>query len=221
MEFSVLLQLDLAVAYPLIDLLLGGEGKGEAPERGITEIEEQVLESVMHIICRELQIAWQALSLEFKFERRQHPGQAEQLMPAAERTLLLSFELNLPDSRGALNLVVPALVSNALLRKTSELAQAKPRLRLESERRLRTRLLKCPFEAELAIPSLSVHLRSLAELSPGTLLQFDRSTGHPATLFVASQAMFSANLARRGPVRAAQLLSRTLKPDTGSRKYQA
>jgi flagellar motor switch protein FliM len=49
---SILLQLDLAVAFPLIDVLLGGEGKGEMPLRGITEIEEQILESVMHIICR-------------------------------------------------------------------------------------------------------------------------------------------------------------------------
>lgn len=217
-EFSLLLQLDLAIAYPLIDLLLGGEGKGATPERGITEIEEQVLETVMHIIGRELQSAWHALSLEFKFERRQHPGQVEQLMPAAERTLLLSFELNLLDSRGALNLVVPALVSNALLRKTSELAQAKPRLRLESERRLRTRLLNCPFEAELAMPSLRVHLRSLAELSPGTLLELGRSITNPATLFVAGQEMFRANLARRGPVRAAQVLGRGPQPDAESRK---
>src|SRR5689334_9679838 len=61
---SVLMQLDLSVAYPLIDVLLGGEGKGEAPARGITEIEELILETVMHILCRELQSAWQALSLQ-------------------------------------------------------------------------------------------------------------------------------------------------------------
>ncbi len=218
MGISLLLQLDLAVAYPLIDLLLGGEGKGDIPERGITEIEEQVLETVMHIIGRELQVAWRALSLEFQFEHRQHPGQVEQLMPAAERTLLLSFELNLLDSRGALNLVVPALVSNTLLRKASERVPAKPRLRLESERRLRNRLLNCPFEAELAMPSLRVHLRALAELSPGTLLEFGRSTMHPATLFVAGQEMFWASVARRGPSRAAQVLSRALKPDTESKK---
>jgi flagellar motor switch protein FliM len=76
--FSVLLQLDLTVACPLIDLLLGGEGKGPTPERGITDIEGQVLETVMHIVGRELQSAWHALSLEFKFDRRQLPGQAEQ-----------------------------------------------------------------------------------------------------------------------------------------------
>ncbi len=216
--FSVLLQLDLAVAYPLIDLLLGGEGKGATPERGITDIEEQVLETVMHIIGRELQSAWHALALEFKFERRQPPGQVEQLMPMPERILLLSFEITLLDSRGALNLVVPALVSNTLLRKTAELAQAKPRLRLESERKLRTRLLNCPFEAELAISSLRVHLRSLAELAPGTLLELGRSTAQPATLSVAGEEMFRASLARRGPVRAAQVLNRMPKPGSENRK---
>jgi flagellar motor switch protein FliM len=62
--------------------LLGGEGAGQPPSREITEIEEQVLETIMRIICRELQAAWQALSLEFQFEQRQQLGQVQQLMPA-------------------------------------------------------------------------------------------------------------------------------------------
>ena len=123
---SVLLQLDLAVAYPLIDVLLGGEGKGEAPARGVTEIEEQILETVMHIICRELQSAWQALSLDLQLENRQQPGQLVQLMPTVEKILLLSFEITLLDSRGALNLVVPAVISNTLLHKISERPLSKP-----------------------------------------------------------------------------------------------
>jgi len=217
-DVSVLMQLDLAVAYPLIDVLLGGEGKGEAPPRGITEIEEQILETVMHILCRELQSAWQALSLQVEFEHRQHPGQAEQLMPAAEKILLLSFEITLLDSRGALNLVVPALVSNSLLRKVSVSTTAKPRMRVESERRLRAALLNCPFEAELAMPALRVPLRRLAELAPGNLLALGRKAQSPATLFVAGQEMFTATVARRGETRAAQLLSRSLQENTGVKR---
>jgi flagellar motor switch protein FliM len=51
------MQLDLAIAFPLIDVRLGGEGAGQPPSREITEIEEQVIETVMRIICRELQSA--------------------------------------------------------------------------------------------------------------------------------------------------------------------
>jgi len=39
------LQVDLAIAFPIIDLLLGGEGKGGDLGRPITEIEEQLLEA--------------------------------------------------------------------------------------------------------------------------------------------------------------------------------
>ena len=67
------LQLDLKVAFPIIDLLLGGEGKGMAATREITEIEEQILDSVARIVCRELGAAWQALALEVSFEERLEP----------------------------------------------------------------------------------------------------------------------------------------------------
>jgi flagellar motor switch protein FliM len=215
---SILLQLDLAVAFPLIDVLLGGEGKGELPLRGITEIEEQILESVMHIICRELQGAWQALSLEFQFDCRQHMGQVEQLIAAPEKVLLLSFEITVLERRGTLNLVVPAQVSNALLRKISDRSSAKPLPRLESERRLRARLLTCPFAVELIMPALKVPLRALAELAPGDVLRLGRSTQHPATLVVAGQEMFVAHVARHGPVRAARILARAGARDGASRR---
>src|SRR6201998_4874757 len=64
------LQLDLALAPPIIDLLLGGEGK-EGPLRELTDIEEAILASVVEILCRELTAAWQTVGLSFNFERRQ------------------------------------------------------------------------------------------------------------------------------------------------------
>jgi len=88
---TAVLQLDLAVAFPIIDLMLGGEGKGNAPARQTTEIEEQVLESVVRIILRELQTSWQKLSLEFVFDQRQRPDQLQRLMRPEEKILSLSF----------------------------------------------------------------------------------------------------------------------------------
>ena len=83
-----LFQLDLALAFPLIDVLLGGEGLSTSAPREITEIEEQILETVMRIICRELQNAWQALALEFEFEQRQPPDQIQTLLPSEEKSPL-------------------------------------------------------------------------------------------------------------------------------------
>ena len=60
---------------------------------------------------------------------------------------------------------------------------------------------------------LQVPVRALLALSPGALLGLRRSTRHPATLVVAGEETFTASVARRGPLRAAQVLSRRVKPD--------
>jgi flagellar motor switch protein FliM len=216
---NALLHLDLAVAFPLVDVLLGGEGKVVVPTREITEIEEQILETVMRILCRELQTAWQALALEFQFDQRQQPEPAQRLMATEDKTLSLSFEITVAENRGTLSVVVPAVVSNALLRKLScGWARTRP-TRSESETRLRARLLDCPFQMELGIAGVRVPLRELLGLSPGKLLVLQHRTEEPALLLVGEETMFTAVVAKRGSRRAAQILEVLPKP--ASKKERA
>src|SRR5579863_6013695 len=210
---TALLQLDLALAFPLIDVLLGGEGSSTLPGRLLTEIEEQILETVMRIICRELQSAWQALALEFEFESRQQAEQVQRLMPSEEKSLSLAFDITVAESRGTLNLVFPAVVSNALLRKLAAgWVRAKVRARPDSEQRLRHHLMDCRFRADLAIRIPGVPLRELMALAPGTLLVLKYPVQQPAGLRVHGCEMFVASVARRGWLRAAQALKRC-RPD--------
>jgi flagellar motor switch protein FliM len=206
---TALLQLDLAVAFPLIDVLLGGQGSSSLPGRQLTEIEEQILETVMRIICRELQTAWQVLALAFEFEERQQAEQVQRLMPSEEKTLALAFDITVAESRGTLNLVFPAVVSNALLRKLSAgWVRIKPRARPDSEQRLREHLLACPFSMELGMEIAGVPLRDLTHLSPGSVLPLRYPAQQPSALRVGGHAMFAASVARRGRMRAAQVLER-------------
>src|SRR6201997_4729813 len=110
------LQLDLALAPPIVDLVLGGDGR-EAPLRELTDIEEAILGSVVEIICRELTAAWQPVCLSFNFERRQMQTQVARIMSVNEKTLCLSFEIRMPHSSGLLNLAFPAVVANTILRR--------------------------------------------------------------------------------------------------------
>jgi len=202
------LQLDLKVAIPIIDLLLGGEGKSLGTAREITEIEEQILDAVARIICRELGIAWQALALEVNFEARLEPGEAQRLMPPEEKTLSLSFEVTMPDVRGGLCLAVPATVSNALLRKiSSDWNRRRPRAAADVRQRLMRRLLDCPFDVELGATEVRIPVRNLAELTPGNVLRFARQASEPASLLISGAEMFRAVPARCGEQRAARLLA--------------
>ena len=208
-EAAALLQLDLTVAFPLIDVLLGGEGKGASPERQITGIEEQILETVARIICRELQSAWQILGLQFEFEGRQTGDAVQRLMPAEEKTLSLSFEINVAESRGTLNLLFPAVVSNALLRKMAAVwVRAKRRVQPAPGQQMRQRLLECPFRLELGMKIASVPLTELMHLTPGKLLALRCPVERPASLRVGDCELFRAAAARLGSSRVAHILER-------------
>jgi flagellar motor switch protein FliM len=209
MEAAALLQLDLTVAFPLIDVLLGGEGKGASPEREITAIEEQILETVMRVICRELQSAWQILALEFEFEGRQPGDSVQRMMPAEEKTLSLSFEVNVAESRGTLNLVFPAVVSNALLRKMAAAwVRAKRRAQPGASQHLRQHLLECPFRMELGMKIAGVPVHDLIDMVPGKLLPLRCPVQRPAALRVGDRELFSAAAARLGVSRVAHILER-------------
>ena len=210
---SALIQLDLEIAFPLMDLLLGGEGTAAAPQRDITEIEEQVLETAMLIVCRELQKAWQALNLEFHFEKRQHSGEVQQLMIPEEKILCLTFEVILKDCRGTMSIAVPTVISSALLRKIS-VARTRSYTRHDSpdfSRRLRKLLLDCPFRMELAL-NAKAFSAELADLQPGKVLALDPAANDPADLLVGNRSMFKARLARGGNHRVAQIRERCVLP---------
>jgi flagellar motor switch protein FliM len=205
---TAVLQLDLDIAFPIIDILLGGEGTNSATTRDLTEIEEQVLEGVIRIILRELQNSWIAIGLEFNFGARQHILQTQRLMPPEEKNLCLSFEIKMSETRGTLNLAVPAVVSNALLRKISaDFSFQRRRSSAEARQRIQRKLLNCFFEVELSMPGLQVPLETLTHLEAGNLLPFSKNAADPAVLLVDDVCLGSALPVRINSRRAARVLS--------------
>jgi flagellar motor switch protein FliM len=205
---TAVLQLDFAIAFPIIEVMLGGEGKSSELTRDITEIEEQVLEGIVRIMCRELQTAWQAIALEFNFGARQQLLQTQRLMPPEEKNLCLSFEIKMSETRGTLNLAIPAVVSNALLRKISaDFGYQRRRSPLEARQQIQKKLLACFFPVELSMPGLQVPVQNLTHLAPGQVLPFSRSATAPAILQVDDVWLCLAAPVRVNSRRAARVLS--------------
>lgn len=202
---SAALQLDLSLAYPMLDLVLGGNGSAVHTGSEVTEIEEQILESLIALLARELQQVWQpVLDLRFSFEHRQPMAQILRLMPPHEKVLALGFEVRLHGATGMLNLAFPAVVSTGLLRKLSE-SPVYHRRHEESDirPRLRERLLGAPFQMELVLPPFRLPIRELLELQPGQVLKISHATDVPAVLKAAGRPLCLAQAIRRGHARAA------------------
>ncbi len=198
------LQLDLALVPPIIDLLLGGEGR-DGTQRELTDIEESIVASVAEIICRELTAAWQPVGLSFNFERRQMQTQVARIMPVTEKTLCLSFEIRMPHSSGLLNLAFPAVVANTILRRlTSDWGRRRrhageTRVRMEdSARRIR-------FGGALQLPSVRLSANEIENLEVGKVLRLNLAGNTLPEWRVGGQQIALAQAIRQGDHRAARI----------------
>lgn len=199
-----ILQLEMSLAPPIIDLLLGGEGK-EGPLRELTDIEESILGSVVEIICRELTAAWQPVGMSFDLDQRQMITQVARIISVNEKTLCLSFEIRMPHGSGLLNLAFPAVVSNAILRRlTVDFRRAK-RHSHETRARMEERARQIRFGTVLELPSVAVPARALEDLSPGMVLRLDLPAQTSARWCAGGQVLSRAQAVRDGVHRAAKL----------------
>jgi len=201
------LQIEMSLVPPIVDMLLGGEGR-EGLLRELTDIEESILASVVEIICRELSMAWQPVGLSFNFERRQMQTQAARIMPVNEKILCLSFEIRMPHSSGLLNLAFPAVVANTVLRRlTSDWGRSR-RHAPEVRARMESTAQKINFGASLQLPSVRVPLHTIEAMEPGTIIRLNLSAGTLPEWHVGGQVLAQAEAIRKGTRRAARMESR-------------
>ncbi|HUA93707.1 MAG TPA: FliM/FliN family flagellar motor switch protein [Terracidiphilus sp.] len=198
------LQLDLGLAPPMIDLLLGGEGQ-DGPLKELTDIEESILGSVVDIICRELTAAWQTVGLSFNFERRQMQTQVARIMSVAEKTLCLSFEIRMPHSSGLLNLAFPAVVANTVLRRLTTDWERRKRHADDARERMETTARQIRFGCSLQLPSVHIPASALEGLEPGSIVRFNLPANTAPLWQVGGQTLASAQAIRQGQHRAARI----------------
>ncbi|MGA2250424.1 flagellar motor switch protein FliM [Terracidiphilus sp.] len=199
-----LIQMEMGLVPPIIDLLLGGEGR-EGALRELTDIEESILASVVEIVCRELSMAWQPVGLSFNFERRQMQTQAARIMPVNEKTLCLSFEIRMPHGSGLLNLAFPAVVANTVLRRlTSDWGKSR-RHAPEVRARMEASSKKIAFGGSLQLPSVRVPLKTIETMEPGTVIRFNIPSDTAPEWRVGGQLLATAEAIRQGTRRAARM----------------
>jgi flagellar motor switch protein FliM len=198
------IQLDLALAPPIVDLLLGGDGKA-GPLRELTDIEESILASVVEIICRELTVAWQPVGLSFNFERRQMQTQAARIMPVGEKTLCLSFEIRMPHGSGLVNLAFPAVVANTILRRLSGDRGQRRRHAPEVRTRMEANMRRVTFGTALQLPPVRLEARELENLDVGQVIRLKTPVNTRAEWLAGGVTLFNALPVRLGAHRGAKL----------------
>ncbi len=216
MPGAVVVECDIALVFPMIEVLLGGTGTSEIAARELSEIEEEIMQDVTAMIARQAELAWHMPSMSMISNHRIKSSLLHQYCPANEKVTLVQFQVEIAGKNGSFQLVFPTSFLNALLKQIKlEQPQHKGGLRYFPVRSIRERVLDCDIEIASGLPRMKVAVRDLIALQPGCLLKLRAPVRTPGMLTVGGVGIFEATPVRNGSKKAAQVGRRTRLVESG------
>lgn len=203
---AALVQIDAALAFPIIDVLLGGFGAPAPGSRELTEIDLEIMEGVAQVLCRQLETTWQPLGISAKVDSQLKVAQAQNVFLPTEKLAVLTFEARLNEATAPVKMAFPAALAGAMLRESSVNPRRRFQAPADDHVGLRERMLECRFDSTIGLPNLKVPLRELMNVKPGSVLNLRLPVSTPASLVLGERDYFEAIPVRSGKNRAAQLL---------------
>lgn len=218
---SVILECDLDLVYPMLEVLMGGAGTPHHDYRELSEIDEEILREVIILIADQAEKAWKIPGLSLGVSDRIKPSMLSQFCPPNEKLTLMKFGIDLNGASGTFSILLSATFLGVLIKQAKlNQPQKKGNVWLFPSAPLRERILDCDMEVSAELPELSVSVRDLIALQPGTVLKLRAPIQTPGMLTAGGRAIFESVPVRNGTQRAAQLGRRALPGESnkGERK---
>lgn len=95
----------------MVERVLSSEGKSASVERALTDIEQNVINSVVKILLDSLTETWRpVVDLSFAIRARETRPQMLQVASPNDTVVMLVFDLKIGEAQGMLNLCLPASI---------------------------------------------------------------------------------------------------------------
>jgi flagellar motor switch protein FliM len=191
------LELNPAIAFPVIDRLLGGSGEELAQARAVTEIEQRILEGFVKVITDDLRATWKPLAeLDLQILGRETRPQMLQIVAPNEAVLTIVFQVQVAEARGQMSLCLPAITLEPVIQNLNQSLYSRSReVPPEQTRALLDLLALVKFSVSAELRGTKALMDDLMNLSPGDVLRLDHRVDQPVEISVGGHPKFFGDLA--------------------------
>ncbi len=204
---TALLLIEPTLIFPLVDALLGGNGKPSEVLREITDIEDRLILGLVRVICQELQSAWRVYNIEVQPGKRRTLAELRKSSFFTGRMLASGFSISLPEIKGGMQLMMPVSCLSAFVGadpKASSSSGASGHHAMSPT--LAAKIAEFNFGLDLTLPGAKVQAPDFLGLAVGKVISLGVSLRTMAVLGVGGRGAFEAVPVRVGRNRAAQLI---------------
>src|SRR5581483_4966469 len=199
------LELNPSLVFPIIEMLLGGTGKGSGSiQRDITEIEQKLLDGLFRIILHDLREAWKGVTeVDFTIESMETEPQLLHILAPNEAVVSVGVEVRIGETVGMMNLAMTSIVIKMMRQKfDQQWSVRKTHASLAEQSRVLRLLKRAGLTLEARMQGQTLTVREFLGLSEGHLLSFDYPVERPIDLLVNGAHKYMGQVVSTGRKRA-------------------
>jgi len=198
---NAVLEMNSSLIFPILEILLGGNGKTLINlQREITEIEQSLLDGLFRIILRDLRESWKGITtIDFSIEPMETEPQFLQILAPSEAVVTIAVEIRIGDSVGMMNIAMPSIIIKMMRQKFDTQWSVR---KTESTDQEQTRMLdlirdsNVVLEARLEGPTIL--MEDLIRLEQGDILSFDYPLRNPLECNINGKKKFLGRMVSSG-----------------------
>jgi flagellar motor switch protein FliM len=217
---NAVLEINPTLVFPILEMVLGGSGKGETHfNREITEIEQSILDGITRIILHDLRDSWRSVSqLAFSIEGHETEPQLLQILAPNEAVVAVSMEVRIGENVGMINVGVPSIIIKMLRHKFDQQWSLRKTDSTEREQaRVLNLLQSARFHADGRLNGATLNVADFLQLKVGDVVALDLAIDRPIQLELNGRHRYDGQIVDTGRKRAF-LVDKLTPPETCERK---
>ncbi len=214
---AAIFQLPLDVAFVAVELMLGGHGYVEQPARPLSDLELQLMRSVLERALPELRYAFEpVVATEPKIMSQESNPQYAQVAAPTDMVIVVAYEIRVESTSGTATLCIPfsslqphlEALSATSLYASNSVVNAE-----ETMARLVHHLGETPVEVSVEFRQVEMSANEIVRIDVGDVILLNHPVAVPLTLVVDGTPTFDARIGRKNRRLAVQIVRRS---DPGS-----
>ena len=191
------LEVNPSLAFAVVDRMLGGSGGGTAPDRALSDIEQNVIDSVVKLLLDGLAETWRTITqLSFAVRARETRPQMLQVSGPNEVVVAIRFDMKIGTVRGKMNLCLPSSVIEVVGAHFGQSWHRQRRAPNDLEKAwIRENLSRVPLELT-AMLEARLRTGELVALRQGDILSLGIRADAPIEVRVGDTRKFTGRLTR-------------------------
>jgi flagellar motor switch protein FliM len=193
---SIIFEISPAIAFALVDRILGGKGTMIDKVRGFTEIELAIIERIVIQILNLMKEPWEnVIAIRPRLEKIETNAQFAQIISPNEMVALVTFNARIGEVEGMINICIPHMVVEPIVPKLCTrfwFSTIEKEVTRETKESIETKIENTKVPVRAILGKTTINVNDFIELQPGDVLPLDTSINGELEIMVGELLKFHA-----------------------------